>query len=154
MAENDFVKKWNCFPAAPACFGNVKRVSVMGQRVNRQRGAILLEAVIGIMLVAIIGAGLAQVLATTLKTQRYATTQNLAIIQLREHLQTSTAPPVKIGEEALTLSNETGEIVPLDIKVANVEATKRTVSKAISRQLSVDNQDLFGGTVSISLKDK
>jgi len=125
---------------------------------NRQRGASLFEALIGILLVAIMGAGLAHVTAKALHTQRYTTTQHLAVIQLREFLQTadSSKDKVVIGEQTLSITPDEST-VPLTLCVKDATGTcaantERTFTSAIpvSRELAIDSTELFGGTVSLT----
>lgn len=57
--------------------------------VRAQRGDALLEALIGILLMAVIGLGLSYAVARVLNSQRYTTTQNIAIMQMRNLLATN-----------------------------------------------------------------
>lgn len=59
--------------------------------VRSQRGSMLLEAVVGILLSAALGLGMAYSAARALNTQRYASTQNLAVMDMRQSLTTSGA---------------------------------------------------------------
>lgn len=54
-----------------------------------QRGDALLEALIGILLMAVIGLGLSYAVTRVLNSQRYATTQNIAVVQMRNLLATN-----------------------------------------------------------------
>lgn len=54
-----------------------------------QRGDALLEALIGMVLMSVIGLGLSFSLARTFSAQRYTTVQNIAIIQMKNMLSTS-----------------------------------------------------------------
>lgn len=56
---------------------------------NYQRGDALLEALIGILLMSVIGLGLSFALARTFNAQRYISTQNIAIMQMRNLLSRS-----------------------------------------------------------------
>ena len=56
---------------------------------RKQRGVSLIESLISLLLIAIMGAGLAMVSSRSLVTQRYVTTQNLAVMQMREHMKTA-----------------------------------------------------------------
>lgn len=56
---------------------------------RNQRGISLIESLVSLLLIAIMGAGLAIVSSRSLVTQRYVTTQNLAVMQMREHMKTA-----------------------------------------------------------------
>ena len=58
---------------------------------KHQRGDALLEALIGILLMAVIGLGLSYAVARALNSQRYTSTQNIAIMQMRNLLATSSS---------------------------------------------------------------
>jgi len=54
-----------------------------------QRGDALLEALIGILLMTVIGLGLSYALARIVNSQRYVSTHNIAIMQMRNLLATN-----------------------------------------------------------------
>ena len=53
---------------------------------RRQRGDIMLEALVGVLITSIIGAGLAQVVANVMNSQRDAKVENLMVERLRDSL--------------------------------------------------------------------
>lgn len=57
------------------------------RRGRSQRGDALLEALIGFMLLMVLGLGLSYAAARTMNSQRYASTQNIALNQMRGLLQ-------------------------------------------------------------------
>jgi hypothetical protein len=59
--------------------------------VRSQRGGMLIEALVGILLSAALGLGMAYSAARALNTQRYTSTQNLAVMDMRLLLATSGA---------------------------------------------------------------
>ncbi len=61
---------------------------------NYQRGDALLEALIGILLMSVIGLGLSFALARTFNAQRYVSTQNIAIMQMMNFLSRSSLSPI------------------------------------------------------------
>ena len=69
----------------------MKQVPCINPRLasKRQCGDALLEALIGILLMSVIGLGLSFALARTFNTQRYISTQNIAILQMKNLLPTS-----------------------------------------------------------------
>ena len=54
---------------------------------RRQRGDMMLEALIGVLITSVIGAGLAHVVGRVLSSQRDAKVENLVVEQLRSQLQ-------------------------------------------------------------------
>lgn len=54
---------------------------------RRQRGDMMLEALVGVLITSIIGAGLAHVVGRVLSSQRDAKVENLVVEQLRSQLQ-------------------------------------------------------------------
>lgn len=55
---------------------------------RRQRGDMMLEALVGVLITSAIGAGLAHVAARVMNSQRDAKVENLAVERLRGELQT------------------------------------------------------------------
>lgn len=54
---------------------------------RRQRGDMMLEALVGVLITSVIGAGLAHVVGRVLSSQRDAKVENLVVEQLRSQLQ-------------------------------------------------------------------
>lgn len=54
---------------------------------RRQRGDMMLEALVGVLITSIIGAGLAHVVASVMNSQRDAKMENLVVEGLRDSLQ-------------------------------------------------------------------
>ena len=57
------------------------------KKLTNQRGVSLIEAMVAMLILAILFLGIAQVLARGLVSQRYMNTQNLAVLEMRERLQ-------------------------------------------------------------------
>jgi len=53
------------------------------QGLRQQRGSVLFEALIGVILSAALGLGMAYSAAATLKAQRYANLENMTVLQMR-----------------------------------------------------------------------
>ena len=53
---------------------------------RRQRGDMMLEALVGVLITSIIGAGLAHVVANVMNSQRDAKVENLMVERLRDSL--------------------------------------------------------------------
>lgn len=125
-----------------------------------QRGDALLEALIGMLLIAVLGMGSAYTASRVAVTHKYARTQAMAVSQLRQMLQNAsdvaawcagTAPPV------VRIRAEDSRLAPTDLPVT-VSCTAagaltvggKTISAPPSRvSLSVTSAALFGGAGSI-----
>ena len=62
-------------------------MSICSDTRRRQRGDIMLEALVGVLITSVIGAGLAHVVGRVLSSQRDAKVENLVVEQLRSQLQ-------------------------------------------------------------------
>ncbi len=153
--ENPRISISVCLQTAKLIHGYDNTFPVSPAHQRNEGGASLLEALIGILLVAIMGAGLAHVTAKVLHTQRYATTQNLAVIQLREFLQTGDADEVMIGTQTLSITESPNNPnlafcikKPDDSCAAD---TEHSITSAIpvSRKLTVSDGGLFGGEIKL-----
>ena len=94
---------------------------------RRQSGSMLLEAVVGIAVSAALGLGMAYSAARALKAQRYSTTQNLAVLQMRTLL---TVP----GDLSAWCAAGSGE---LNIALNNVTASGAVGDDDESRSTAV-----------------
>lgn len=116
--------------------------------ISNQRGASLTEALVSVLVVAIMGLGVVYAVSQILLSQRYATTQNFAVVHIREHLQrseSSTESFILAGEtveleveavqEDITISLLTGDGTDLPMTVANVTT---------GIQVTAENDELFG----------
>lgn len=83
-----------------------------GTERRQQRGEMLLEALVGMVLLGVLGLGLSYAGARVLVQQRYASTQDLALIQMRAALESQ-------GLQALCPKAE----VPLQIGTVQLTAT-------------------------------
>lgn len=119
---------------------------------RRQRGDILLEALIGILLMAIIGLGLVYVTSRVAVSQKDMNLQSLAIAQLRDLLQRNGADTnLCSGSPQISLPS----IGTLNVTVAGCSTTasatvggQAVVGIASPLTLSVSNAAL-GGEVSV-----
>lgn len=99
-------------PGAPASRG--RQNASRGQGLRHQRGSVLFEALIGVVLSAALGLGMAYSAAATLKAQRYANLESMAVLQMRGLLA---APPTTMsgwctsgaGTFSLLLNNLTAD---------------------------------------------
>lgn len=116
--------------------------------ISNQRGASLTEALVSVLVVAIMGLGVVYAVSQILLSQRYATTQNFAVVHIREHLQRSES-----STESFTLAGETVELeveaVQEDITISlltgdgtDLRMTVANVTTGI--QVTAENDELFG----------
>jgi len=116
--------------------------------ISNQRGASLTEALVSVLVVAIMGLGVVYAVSQILLSQRYATTQNFAVVHIREHLQRSESSTesftlagetveleVEAVQEDITISLLTGDGTDLPMTVANVTT---------GIQVTAENDELFG----------
>lgn len=71
----------------PNCSDRIRRSRARGRRSRRQRGDVLLEALVGVALLAVLGGGLGHVAARVAAGQRDAKVESFAVEQLRLALQ-------------------------------------------------------------------
>ena len=99
-------------PGAPASRG--RRNAARCQGLRQQRGSVLFEALIGVVLSAALGLGMAYSAAATLKAQRYANLESMTVLKMRGLLA---APPSTMsawctsgaGSFSLLLNNLTAD---------------------------------------------
>ena len=107
---------------------------------SRQAGISLIEAMISLLLIAVTAVGLAYVSSRSMFTQRYVTTQNLAVIQMREHLKANENGTIEL--KASTSPNPT-EVS--SIKIGNIDDSVITGVSIDLRDISTSDVDIFGG---------
>lgn len=111
-----------------------------------QQGFSLFEAMISVLLVSILGLGMAYATSQVLLTQRYTATQSLAVVQLREFLQTGETE-VSMAGQTLAIDNSP-EVGAVRVIVAGVT---KDVTLTRSRSLAVTSTELFSGDGKVSL---
>jgi type II secretory pathway pseudopilin PulG len=113
---------------------------------RRQRGDMLLEALVGVLITSVIGAGLAHVAGGVLNSQRDAKVENLVVEHLRDRLQHHGVGLCAGGSFEITLP--AGQKPKVSVACEAVSATIRVggierVVKAPKRvDLSVSASDL------------
>lgn len=115
-----------------------------------QQGFSLIEAMVSIVLVAILGLGLTYATSRVLLTQRYATTQSLAVIQMREYLQTGENQKVSVAGVTVPIDPSAPSSVNVTIGVSGKAGTEKPTTIP-SRSLTVTSTELFSGDGTISL---
>lgn len=117
---------------------------------SHQSGISLIEAMISLLLIAVTAVGLAYVSSRSLLTQRYVTTQNLAVMQMREHLKANEDGVIDLK----TPSSPSSSISPnpteiSSIKIGNIDDSVITDVPIDLRDISTNDTGLFGGEIKI-----
>lgn len=100
---------------------------------RRQRGDALIEALVGILLMAVIGLGLSYAAGRALNSQRYQSTQNLAITQMRSQLSTTPRIQDLCGVSSGKLFEDLNKIAGLtSIDLAVPTCVQASVSVAVA----------------------
>ena len=123
---------------------------------NKQRGDILIEALIGMLLLAIIGLGLVYIISRVSVSQKDMNLHNLVVSTLREKLQAGEC--IGIGIESsfkLVEDGETFSITPhsqaaptIEISSSDASLPKKSVTLEPLCSLSVSHSSL-GGTICV-----
>lgn len=117
----------------------------------KQQGTSLIEAMVSMVLVAIMGLGLAYTSSRTLLTQRYTTTQNLAALQMREKLQKPDENLlVRLGEDSLEMNYSPGNTPSITVTLNSV--SENVTGVAVNRSVSTTSTSWFGGDGTVSIK--
>lgn len=116
-----------------------------------QRGFSLVEAMISVLLVAVLGLGIAYATSRALLTQRYATTQNLAIIKMREYLQTDEEQSISIAQYSSSIDDSSKPEPPSEPVTISIGTISKDIMMTRSRSLIVTSADLFSGDGTVSL---
>ncbi|MDQ9092141.1 prepilin-type N-terminal cleavage/methylation domain-containing protein [Pseudoalteromonas haloplanktis] len=123
-----------------------------------QRGISLIEAMVAMLILAVLFLGIAQVLARGLVSQRYMNTQNLALLEMRERLQQSsetnlcTSPGSLnwVGSVSLTASCNESEVT---ISAGGISVPVTAYSITLSTTENDTSTELFGGDGVIRISD-
>jgi Tfp pilus assembly protein PilV len=110
-----------------------QRVCGRGARFSsaRQGGSVLLEALVAIVLSAAMGLGMAYGAAKALSSQRYASTQNMAVFGLRQALASAAYPTAAYNNAASNLP-----LALSSINAAGAAATASTNHVAYTKSCS------------------
>lgn len=117
-----------------------------------QRGDALLEALIGILLLAILGLGLSYSVARILVSQRYAATHGIMVAQMRNALETggltklcSAAPDaisiVPAGGSAISVQLPAAQCEKHDVTITSGAAFSVTLPQAAVTRMSFSTPD-------------
>lgn len=125
---------------------------MLAPSIKHQQGSYLIESMISMLLVAILGLGVAYATSKSLAAQRYTTTQNITVMHMREYLQTrdSAKQTVSIAEQSITL-NETPVNQELTVSVSGINSAKTLPQVQTGLSLTASSTDLYGGDGEIIL---
>lgn len=98
--------------------------------INFQRGDALIEALLGMLLMAIMGLGLAHSAARAVLSQRYVNTQNIMISDIRETLASSSS-----------VSNLCGTTPSMAVAGAETSLDLTCTQASVTMALQVDTED-------------
>lgn len=125
---------------------------MLASSIKQQQGSYLIEAMISVLLVGVLGLGVAYATSKSLVAQRYATTQNLAVMHMREYLQTRDATDKTFSVAGKNISlTETPQSSSLSISVSGISSTKVLPQAPTGISLSASNGDVFSGDGAIKL---
>lgn len=121
-----------------------------------QKGVSLVEAMVAVLVLAILFAGLSYVLSRGLVSQRFAATHALAVLEMRNGLQIDGQGLNAICEDSATpgqlqlagqvaVAATCSDVVTVSVAVASFErdVTRRTLS--LSTQSGAASEGLYGG---------
>lgn len=145
------------FPYNKPSQATIQKLVVPASLPSRQSGISLIEAMISLLLIAVTAVGLAYVSSRSMLTQRYVTTQNLAVIQMREQIKTtdtdSSDLKVSLGSNQFsTVSyNKSGAgSGSADFSIDSIsDSNIQVINPIFERTISTTSDTLFGGKVSI-----
>ena len=86
-----------------------------------QRGDALLEALVGILLLALLGLGLSHAAARMLAAQRYAAAHGIVVAQMRNALETQGIAPLCSNPHTFSITPAGGSAVSVELPAAHCE---------------------------------
>lgn len=132
-------------------------MSTFCSRRAAQRGDILIEAIVGVLLTAIIGAGMAYVASRIAATHRDAKVEQMVVERLREQLQrdgtglcaeTGVQVPMPGALPAVSAAVNCPEAVSLSLGIgtaspvaATVEAPREVILRVAARDMGIGQSD-------------
>lgn len=126
---------------------------MLAPSIKYQQGSYLIESMISMLLVSILGLGVAYATSKSLAAQRYTTTQNITVMHMREYLQTrdSAKQTMSIAEQSITLS-ETPVNQELTVSIAGINSSAKTLPQVqTGLSLKASSTNLYGGDGDIIL---
>ncbi len=105
---------------------------------RRQRGDMMLEALFGVLITSIIGAGLAHVAAGVMNSQRDAKVENLVVERLRDSLQTQGVGLCGSGTLAISMPNGESKSAAVSCEAATATVAMAGVARTVDAPQRVD----------------
>ncbi|PZU25846.1 MAG: hypothetical protein DI584_12975 [Stenotrophomonas sp.] len=104
----------------------------------RQRGDIMLEALVGVLITSIIGAGLAHVMANVMNNQRDAKVENLVVERLRDSLQTQGVGLCGSGTLEIGMPNGESRSAAVSCESATATVAMAGIARTVEAPQRVD----------------
>lgn len=131
---------------------------------RRQRGDVLMESLIGVVLMSVIGLGVTYATSRTLVSQRDMNVQNLAVAQMRNVLQqygttlcpggTNTAKavlnlPAAVSSSTLNLDVTCSAAPTVVVQGVTVDSSQTVPLKNVVLSTQETNRSLFSGIIKV-----
>ena len=146
----------------PTLFSNTHKTACT----RRQRGDALIEAMIGVLVTAILFVGVNTSLAKTLTSQRYSNAQHLALLQMRDEIQTGGITDICSGgaddaavagwtvTQTATCNNAALTVaINAGLSVSLAAGAVPAITFSLSTDSNTTSQDLFGGNGVLTMSD-
>lgn len=105
---------------------------------RRQRGDMMLEALVGVLITSIIGAGLAHAVANVMNSQRDAKVENLVVERLRDSLQTQGVGLCGSGTLEISMPNGESKNAAVSCEAATATIAMAGVARSVDAPQRVD----------------
>lgn len=105
---------------------------------RRQRGDMMLEALFGVLITSVIGAGLAHVAASVMNSQRDAKVENLVVERLRDNLQTRGVALCGGSKVTIEMPNGSSTDAAINCEAASATITVAGVARSVDAPQRVD----------------
>lgn len=131
-------------------------MSLLPDMPYKQRGDILLESLIGMLLMSIIGLGLVYAASRVAATQGEMNKQNIAVSEMREMLQQQGRALCSASEPSISIPpNESIELIvhcsdaPTTVTVGSLAVDVGSGIRWISLETAAKHNELFGGPIHV-----
>jgi Tfp pilus assembly protein PilV len=105
---------------------------------RRQRGDMMLEALIAVLITSLIGGGLAHVASRVMNSQRDAKVENLVVERLRDSLQSQGIGLCAAGSLDIAMPGGSNTKATVACEVASANVTLNGVTRAVDAPQRVD----------------
>ena len=126
---------------------------ICGSLHKEQEGTTLLEALVGLMLMAVVGLGLSYAASRSLTSQRYLNTQNIVVSQARQWLLSKNS--TDIAAICGSTGSGTGPTITIGGQTAALSVTCETKTIVIGASHGEDkSKKAEGPCLTVSINDK